>query len=77
MIDKKASISNASLSPRRRSIMVKEPMKRKIVNIINVAGTNAKRNQISMTLLVWFLMRSGFKVLNRNVFIGSLLIYNI
>jgi hypothetical protein len=57
--------------------MVKEPMKRKIVNIINVAGTNAKRNQISMTLLVWFLMRSGFKVLNRNVFIGSLLIYNI
>jgi hypothetical protein len=32
--------------------MVKEPMKRKIVNIINVAGTNAKRNQISMTLLV-------------------------
>jgi hypothetical protein len=52
MTDKKASISNASLAPRRRSIIVKEPMKRKIVNIINVAGTNAKRSQISMTVLV-------------------------
>ena len=42
MIDKKASISNASLVPRRISIMVKEPMKRKIINIINVAGNKRK-----------------------------------
>jgi hypothetical protein len=47
--------------------MVKEPMKRKIVNMIAVGNTSIKRIQISRTVLAWFLMRSGFKVLRRNV----------
>jgi hypothetical protein len=67
MIDKKASISNAFLAPRPTSIIVKEPIKRKSINMIPDTGPSTERIQISMTVLVWFLMKSVFKVLIRKL----------
>jgi hypothetical protein len=45
--------------------MVKEPIKRKSPNMNPVGITSIKRTQISIMVLGWFLMSSGFKVLIR------------
>jgi hypothetical protein len=47
--------------------MVKEPRKRKSTSMIPDTCPSIERIQISMTILVWFLMKSGFKVLIRKL----------
>jgi len=60
------STSKALLSPRLRSIMVKEPRRRKITNMSKDAGASTNKIQIKYNSQGIFLISSGLKVSSEN-----------